>query len=83
MFVVHMIFSMVTFLTNPFNTKQFKKALLGGTLKKFKLGEKILLAASLKKIYSARAKKFKQFSIECLVNEKSFPIIILLFCKHT
>ena len=79
MFVVHMVCPMITFLTNPFNTKPFKKALLGGTLKKFKLGEKILLAASLKKIYSERAKKFKQFSIECLVNEKSFPIIIFVF----
>ena len=83
MFVVHMVCPMITFLTNPFNTKPFKKALLGGTLKKFKLGEKILLAASLKKFHSARSKKFKQFSTECLLNEKSFPIIILLFRKHT
>ena len=49
MFVVHMVCPMITFLTNPFNTKPFKKALLGGTLKKFKLGEKVLLAVSLKK----------------------------------
>ena len=83
MFVVHMVCSMVTFLTNPFNTKQFKKALLGGTLKKFKLGEKILPAASLIKIHSARFKKFKQFSTERILNEKSFSIIIMLFCKHT
>lgn len=52
MFVVHMVCPMVKFLTNPFNTKPFKKVLSGGTLKKFKLEEKILLAASLKKIPS-------------------------------
>ena len=83
MFVVHMVCPMVKFLINPFNTKPFKKILWGGTLKKFKLGEKILLAVSLKKIQSARSKKFKQFPSECLFNEKSFPIIISLFCKHT
>ena len=49
MFVVHMVCPMVTFLTNPFNTKPLKKALLGRTLKKFKLGEKVVLAVSLKK----------------------------------
>ena len=83
MFAVHMVCPMVKFLINPFNTKPFKKILWGGTLKKFKLGEKILLAVSLKKIQSARSKKFKQFPSECLFNEKSFPIIISLFCKHT